>query len=55
MKGTKNKVLTIFLCALIAILFSISIIFTLIKNDMLAKEKYYREQNEIITPKVDDE
>lgn len=54
MKTTKSKFLTIFLCVIIAMLFAVSIIFTLIKNDMLAKEKYYREQNEIIAPKVDD-
>ena len=54
MKETKSKKLTIFLVVLIGILFALSIIFTIIKNDLRAKDEYYRNQNQIITEQLKD-
>ena len=55
MNKSKGKAVTIFLCVLIALLFVLSVTFTLIKNDLRAKEKYYNEQNQIIKPIIDEE
>ena len=53
MKESKSKKgVTIFLCILIAVLFALAIVFTIIKNDLRAKEKYYNEQNQIINEQI---
>ena len=55
MKENKSKIISIFLCIIIAVLFAFAITFTLIKNDMKAKEKYYNDQNSQIEELLDEE
>ena len=48
MKQKNNKALVIFLCVVVALLFSCAIVFTLVKNHLDRQQDYYNEQNKII-------
>lgn len=48
MKQKNRKTLTIFLCVMIAILFTTAIVFTLVKNHLDREREYYDNQNQII-------